>query len=621
MSYNEYFRGSTAGATAEDKCSASESGEARTRTGTSSTAAAGLSAAVNDYGQMVSYPASTGREYLTSGTIGGLAEDAKTYTRQNPGPALLLSAACGLAIGLLLPSTRHLWSEADVSAEEESVYAPAIVTPQSELMVAHQYIVSKPPGLYDSGSFDAQLQSLNAIPGLRVLNDSRADNKVVLLSDTELNDLRARVPGLIIEPNIFFKFGVHTLLHNFVALRPRSSSRTIRVRVVDATDKRPLSRVPVYLVTDGFPGQYSGYRGITDNDGVCNLEVAQSRQTFEDVIVDSEAGYWTRRLGTVKLNNRLTTVELNPLPCNRSALYDWGHQFAGMNDDLPQGEGVTIGIIDSGVSDHPSLNLAGGLNCVSEENSDEWDEDAIGHGTHCAGVLAATIARGHGVKGYVPRARIFAYKAVPKNEKGPRYDAIVAAIQTAVNDGCDIISMSFGSSEPGLYSTLSTNLTEAYEKGVFCVAAAGNEASDLHYPAAFSWVMGVGAFGRLKGYPADSLHPAFESKRLSQDGKYYLANFSNRGRNLDFCAPGIAVVSTVPGGGYLAMDGTSMACPQVAGIAALTLAAHPEIMNAKRNAARVNDLVHFLKSRAEPLGFGPRFEGKGGLKIVSLLGA
>ncbi len=131
----------------------------------------------------------------------------------------------------------------------------------------------------------------------------------------------------------------------------------------------------------------------------------------------------------------------------------------------------------------------------------------------------------------------------------------------------------------------------------------------------------MGAFGRLRGYPSDSLHTAFESDRLSEDGKYYLANFSNRGRNLDFCAPGIAVVSTVPGGGYLAMDGTSMACPQVAGIAALTLAAHPEILNAKRNAARVNDLVHLLKSRAEPLGFGPRFEGKGGLKIVSLLGA
>lgn len=621
MSNNEQSSSPTAGAmaSAEDKSSESKYGSA---TGTSFTPTTGRSGAIMEYGQRVGDAASMAREYLTPASVGELTEEAKNYTRQNPGSALLLSAAIGLALGLVLPRTGRSWSEPDVSIEEEPLYAPAVVTPQSDLMVANEYIISKPSGLSDSESFDAQLQSLNSIAGLRLVNDDqRKDNKVVLLSDTELNDLKTRVPGLIIEPNIFFKFGVHMLVQDFIALRACSDTRTIRVRVVDGTNKRPLSDVPVYLVTDGLPGQYSGYHSVTGADGVCNFEVARSRQKFEDVIVDDRAGYWTRRLGTVKLNSGLTTIELNPLPCKKSALYDWGAQFAGMSDGLPQGEGVTIGIIDSGVSNHPSLNLAGGHNCVLEETFDRWDEDLIGHGTHCAGVLAATIAQGSGIKGYVPRARVFSYKTVPKNETRPRYDAIVEAIKRAVKDRCDIINMSFGSSIPGVYAALSTSLTEAYENGIFCVAAAGNEAGDLHYPAVFSWVMGVGAFGRLQGYPSDSLHTAFESNRLSQDGKYYLANFSNRGRNLDFCAPGIAVVSTVPGGGYLAMDGTSMACPQVAGIAALTLAAHPEILNAKRNAARVNALVHLLKSRAEPLGFGPRFEGNGGLKIGSLLGA
>jgi subtilisin family serine protease len=235
--------------------------------------------------------------------------------------------------------------------------------------------------------------------------------------------------------------------------------------------------------------------------------------------------------------------------------------------------------------------------------------------------VAATIASGRGIKGYVPQARIFAYKAVPKGAAGPIGDAIIRAVKRAVKDGCDIISMSFGSSESDVHTALSEALRKAYEKGVFCVAAAGPEAGDVTYPAAFPLVMGVGALGKLGAYPRDSLHMEFESQRRSQDGKYYLANFSNSGRNLDFCAPGVAVVSTVPGGGYIAKDGTSMACPQVVGIAALALAAHPEVMNAKRDGTRVDDLVHILKSRSEPLGFGPRYEGIGSLKVTSLLGA
>ncbi len=634
--------GQAAGA-AEDASAATETGAgyggSGAATGAALAPATGFSARAREYRQSVAGAASTAREYLSDKAFTvsdrfqelSVTRGAKSYTRQNPAQALLVSAAAGFFLGLLLPGGRRPSAapegggRAALSPQEGAAYAPARVTPLAHLMPSREYLVSKPLGYSpSSGRFDAQLGNLNAVPDLRILDegDEDGDNKLLLLSDVELAGLRASVPGLVIEPNIFYKFGVHALLEYFNALRPPARSKTVTVRVVDATDGRPLPGVPVYLVTGSYKGWYSGYRGITGRNGVCRIAVAQSRTTFESLIVDPEVGYWTKRLPRVAPGSSLT-VALSPLLCNSAPQYDWGHVFAGMNDALPQkGEGVTIGIIDSGVSaDHPALSLAGGRNCVRRENPALWHEDASGHGTHCAGVVAATMTRGRGVKGYAPRARIFAYKAVPKGAPGPIGDAIIRAVKRAVKDGCDIISMSFGSSRSDAQTVLLKELMKAYERGVFCVAAAGNEAGEVNYPAAFPLVMGVGAFGKLGVYPRDSLHAEFESRRRSRDGNYYLANFSNRGRNLDFCAPGVAVVSTVPGGGYLAKDGTSMACPQVVGIAALALAAHPEVMNAKRDGARVDDLVHILKSRSEPLGFGPRYEGAGGLKVTSLLGA
>ncbi len=278
---------------------------------------------------------------------------------------------------------------------------------------------------------------------------------------------------------------------------------------------------------------------------------------------------------------------------------------------------MKIAIIDSGIrTDHPELRPAGGRNCVVHEDESLWYEDEHGHGTHCAGIVAA-LGSGIGIKGYVPEAEIYSYRVVARDAVGPTTFDSIKAIELAVEDGCDILNMSFGSRTP---QTLLRSRTEyAYDKGVLCVAATGNTAEAVMYPAAFPAVTGVGAFGKFDTYPDDSLHKEKESNIHSSDGECYVAAFSNYGGDVDFCAPGVAILSTVPNG-YSAWDGTSMACPQVTGIAALALAMNPDILNAPRDADRVERLLQLLKSCAHPLGFGAAYEGAGCLYVEHLAG-
>jgi len=179
------------------------------------------------------------------------------------------------------------------------------------------------------------------------------------------------------------------------------------------------------------------------------------------------------------------------------------------------------------------------------------------------------------------------------------------------------LSMSLGS--PSAQSAIRNKIELAYDHGVVCVAATGNERSSVSFPAAFPNVFGVGAFGQFGEYPVDSISVESESTVRSADGKYFVANFSNYGdQSVDFCAPGVSVLSTVPGG-YASWDGTSMACPHVAGMAALAFAARPQILNAPRDASRVDEIEKVLRHAAQSMGFGGAYEGSGTLSVPAVV--
>jgi hypothetical protein len=187
-----------------------------------------------------------------------------------------------------------------------------------------------------------------------------------------------------------------------------------------------------------------------------------------------------------------------------------------------------------------------GYNYV-DRTSDPMDDH--GHGTHVAGIAAALGNNSTGVAGVDWKARIMPIKVL--DAQGSGYDSDVAAgIRYAADHGAEVINMSLGS--PDYSYTLTDAVNYAFNKGVTIVAASGNESSSVGYPAACDHVIAVGALE-------------------SSDA---LAYFSNRGPAQDLTAPGVSILSTIPGG-YGKMSGTSMASPVVAGCASLVLAAHP----------------------------------------------
>jgi len=190
--------------------------------------------------------------------------------------------------------------------------------------------------------------------------------------------------------------------------------------------------------------------------------------------------------------------------------------------------------------------------------------DVHGHGTHCSGIAAAITNNGLGIAGVAPNCRIMAVRAGYKmagDGRGRLIDAdIEQAILYAIDNGAKVISMSFGANEPGAYKD---EIRTAYSEGIVLIAAAGNNSSsDFDYPAGMDEVIAVAATDQN------------DERSVWSSG---LA--SNYGHWVDVAAPGTSILSALPGDQYASWDGTSMACPHVAGLAALLVSKNPEYSN------------------------------------------
>jgi subtilisin family serine protease/flagellar hook assembly protein FlgD len=267
-----------------------------------------------------------------------------------------------------------------------------------------------------------------------------------------------------------------------------------------------------------------------------------------------------------------TVVKQSFIPSDKSFKKQWYlNQISAPKawDTTRGSSSITVAVIDGGVQkDHPDLagKIVKPYNAVTGGTIYKTDN----HGTHVAGIIAASM-NGKGIAGVAPNVKIMPINAFT-SYGAAAYD-VVHAIYYAVHNGANVINLSLGGYN---YSySMDEAIRYAFTKGTVIIAAAGN--SDTYYntyPAAYDGAFGVSATN--------------SNDKITQ--------FSNYGNYIDFAAPGEDIYSTVAGSGYDYMDGTSMASPVVAGVAALILSKNPLLSP--------NEVKAILASSAIDLGNG-----------------
>src|SRR5207247_4990948 len=269
-----------------------------------------------------------------------------------------------------------------------------------------------------------------------------------------------------------------------------------------------------------------------------------------------------------------------------SSSKQWGPQKinAPAAWDLTTGNpNSVVAVVDTGVdSTHPDLsgNILAGINCTGEAGTPN------GHGTHVAGIAAAIGNNGIGIAGIAWAAGILPIKVCTIS--GCVISDIACGILfganfATLNPGKRVVeNLSLGGA--GYSQTLKDAVDNAIQSNVLVIASAGTDGkSTVLFPAGYPGVMAVGA-----STPTNDR-----------------AVFSTYGSHLSVIAPGVDIYSTIPGGGYSLMSGTSMAAPHVAGVAALILALSPGLSPAQVRSQIERTATHLGSSAFDPqFGWG-----------------
>lgn len=363
------------------------------------------------------------------------------------------------------------------------------------------------------------------------------------------------------------------------------------ILLIGATGAASASGLAIRATDDAAPGGrlIVLWRGEAPNhlglDGVKRTESA-STATQRSLVVarPGEAG---RVAATLRQDPRVIAVVPDAVvkPFDWPADGDPSDPLFGQQEDLPQigvpsvwptttgDPGVVVAVIDTGIDlTHPDI---AGVTIVSPRN-EIWNNadvtDEIGHGTHVAGTIIARTDNGIGIAGIAPDTSLMPIKVFDGDGNGSFFD-VLDAVDWARTHGADIINMSLGSTlSHEQVALVQPTFTAARSAGILMVAASGNSgARIMEYPAGLNGVVSVGAV----------------------DQNDVIADFSTFNRGVDLTAPGVDTLSTIDGD-YSREEGTSMASPHVAGVAALIWAARP--------ALDVDELEAVLRASAVDLG-------------------
>lgn len=264
---------------------------------------------------------------------------------------------------------------------------------------------------------------------------------------------------------------------------------------------------------------------------------------------------------------------------------DWGIQTVKAPsawESQLTGKGLKIAVVDTGITPHKDLMIAGGVSFTPYTPSYVDDN---GHGTHVAGIIGAE-NNDFGVVGVAPDADIYAVKVLDKDGSGNLSD-IIKGIDWAITNNMDIINLSLGTQTHSY--ALKQVVDKAYNNGIVVVAASGNDGNadgigeTVDYPARYDSVIAVAAIDSANNRGA----------------------FSSTGAEIEVAAPGVKIASTYLNEGYGIMTGTSMASPYVAGTVALLKQANPTLSNTQLRQKLIESTIDLgTLGRDSFFGFG-----------------
>jgi len=294
------------------------------------------------------------------------------------------------------------------------------------------------------------------------------------------------------------------------------------------------------------------------------LKVALAKEVFTgtelNAYIPTEPALKTAKnslLGLMKANNQLEAT-------NKEFMEGFGEYVAG-EDKKEESKNTPPPAYRAEIVKDDESNI----NDRNYGNNDIMASTPL-HGTHCSGIIAAVRNNDKGMDGIADNVRIMMLRAVPD---GDEHDKDIAnAIRYAVDNGAQVISMSFGKDFSPQKQWVDDAFKYAESKNVLLVHAAGNDAKDVDTEDNFPSPKYINGKGR-----ANNVITVGASGDPKNGG--LTASFSNYGaKEVDVFSPGVRIYATLPGGNtYGNLQGTSMACPLVAGIAALTLEYFPTL--------------------------------------------
>lgn len=468
--------------------------------------------------------------------------------------------------------------------------------------------------------------AINSLPIIDIVEDHSGEGSLsrrTLLVELNPSEVEARRqelgPSVIIEPEMFYwrdiippvdKIGSSRASHMLPANAFPGTTLVINV----LGGGTPLQGATVTIFTSTNLGRGVEIKEISNQSGQCRFRIP-SGHNASAAVVSPEGGFWVMIARGQQL---LQPINCPPLPMNGPT--SWWHNVLLPNGlDRNDGSGIRIGVADTGIWSTPALDHVTAVHAFigGQQLSPSQSKDVDAHGTHVAGTIGARPSNLQEYSGLAPASDLFCSRIFPDAESGASNADIANAIDALSRDHrVDLINLSLGG---GSRSTLIADaVTDAFERGTLCIIAAGNDNSQVSFPAILPNAIAVSALGLEGQYPNGSLSAARlpnAADRFGHNG-LFASNFTNFGPEVDTAGPGVGIIAPVPhrtspNPHYGVMDGTSMAAPSVCGALATLLSRDATYGGLARDAGRAEYARQLLFTHCRTVGLPAVVEGRG----------